>query len=126
MQQDHPATPNVMVGSAAVERTKDANKAAQYARLRKALEAAYDQAATGKGAERHADNHPFHEQPMQLAARLHGVGFITGQVSKKLSEAQGMMDRGEHDAAIREITGAIVYACGAFIYAEDKKHADES
>lgn len=89
---------------------------AAYDTLRHALESAYQQAAHGKGAERHANALPFHEQPMQKTADLHGLGFITGQVTKKLQEAQGMLTRGQTDAALREIHGAIVYAAGAAVY----------
>lgn len=91
-----------------------------YERLTDVLEAAYDQAARGKGAERHADNLPFHEQPMQSIADEHGIGFITGQARKKTEEALGMLNRGDGSAAIKEILGAINYLAGAVIYIEDR------
>lgn len=89
-----------------------------YESLANVLERAFDQAATGKGAERHADNKPFHQQPMQQIGDRRGVGFILGQADKKSEEAQGMANRGQVDAAVRELLGAIVYLAGAVIWLE--------
>ena len=89
-----------------------------YERLADVLERAFDQAATGKGAERHADDNPFHQQPMQTIGDRRGVGFILGQADKKSEEAQGMANRGQIDAAVRELLGAIVYLAGAVIWLE--------
>jgi len=94
-----------------------------YACLRDVLRAAYDQAAAGKGAERHANGLPFEDQPMQHLIAAHGVGFAAGQASKKLVEAQGMLDRGDVPAAVREILGAIVYAAGVAVYIEHNKRS---
>lgn len=60
-----------------------------YERLADVLQRAYDQAALGKGKERHANGKAFHKQPMQDLIRLHGVGFATGQASKKAGERVG-------------------------------------
>lgn len=92
-----------------------------YERLESVLNAAYAQAAHGKGKERHANDLPFHEQPMQQIARRRGIGFILGQADKKSEEAQGMLERGQYDAWEREILGAIVYLAGALIFAQDSK-----
>lgn len=93
-----------------------------YSSLAAVLSAAFDQAARGKGKERHAANDiPFEEQPMQLIADKRGIGFILGQADKKSEEAQGMLDRGELDAAKREILGAIVYLAGSIIHID--RHA---
>ena len=81
-----------------------------YAALRAILEDAYAQAASGKGAERHANGRPWTEQPINTITEAVGVGFPAGQAVKKLTEAMGMLRRGEADAARREILGAIVYA----------------
>lgn len=89
-----------------------------YERLADVLERAFDQAATGKGSERHADDKPFHQQPMQAIGDRRGVGFILGQADKKSEEAQGMANRGQVDAAVRELLGAIVYLSGAVIWLE--------
>lgn len=95
-----------------------------YARLESVLQAAHKQASEGKGKERHANELPFDKQPMQVIAARHGIGFMTGQAAKKLEEAVGMLDRGERDAAIKELLGAVVYAAGAVIYVEDRKQAE--
>ena len=92
-----------------------------YESLRSVLLRAYDQAARTKGAERHANNLPFHEQPMQTIAAAHGVGFLFGQAAKKAQEAQGMHDRGETAKAIHEMLGAINYLAGAIIFMETGK-----
>ena len=89
-----------------------------YETLAAVLREAYDQAATGKGAERHANDLPFHEQPMQQIARRRGLGFLLGQVDKKTEEAQGMLERGERAAWRREILGAINYLAGALIFVD--------
>lgn len=86
-----------------------------YAPLAAVLDAALMQAARGKGAERHANGAIFTEQPMQLIARMVGLGFPLGQVLKKAAEAHGMVQRGDRDAARRELLGVIVYAAGAVL-----------
>lgn len=95
-----------------------------YETLAAVLQEAYDQAATGKGAERHANDLPFHEQPMQQIARRRGLGFLLGQVDKKTEEAQGMLERGERAAWRREILGAINYLAGALIYTDGLSESD--
>lgn len=87
-----------------------------YESLAEVLQAAYDQAATGKGKERHANDLPFDKQPMQQIARRRGVGFLLGQADKKTEEAQGMLERGDRDAWRREILGAINYLAGALVF----------
>jgi len=47
------------------------------------------------------------------AVRDTGIGFPTGQAIKKITEAVGMLGRGEGDAAARELLGAIVYTAAA-------------
>ena len=84
-----------------------------YEQLAAVLQDAYDQAAKGKGAARHATGKPFHEQPMQDLIRLYGPGFALGQAGKKMQESQRM----DRDAAERELLGAIVYIAGAIIAA---------
>ena len=92
-----------------------------YETLAAVLQAAYDQAATGKGKERHANDLPFHEQPMQQIARRRGIGFVLGQADKKSEEAQGMLERGDVVAFRREILGAINYLAGAIVFAESER-----
>ena len=93
-----------------------------YASLGLVLTRAYTQAATGKGAERHGQGQPLERQPMQDLIRLHGVGFATGQASKKSQEAL-RLPRGR---AVAELLGAINYLAGAIIAIEagDTHHKD--
>lgn len=92
-----------------------------YESLRTVLEAAYHQAARGKGAQRHAQAMPFHEQPMQKLIELYGQGFALGQAGKKMQEAQRL----KPDAAERELIGAIVYIAGAIIHARMSNQTPE-
>lgn len=85
-----------------------------YESLADVLQRAFDQAANGKGKERHANDKPFDQQPMQRLCEAYGVGFALGQASKKAEESQGMTQ----GAAVRELLGAIVYLAGAVIYLE--------
>lgn len=80
-----------------------------YQALRDVLDEAYEQAANGKGKDRHADGKAWLNQPIFEIGRMVGVGFNTGQAIKKLQESSRM----EPDAAIRELLGAIVYAASA-------------
>ena len=92
-----------------------------YEQLAAVLQRAYDQAARGKGKERHANGKAFHVQPMQDLIRLHGVGFATGQASKKASEALGLPTV---ERQVAEILGAIVYLSGAVIAIEREAAGD--
>lgn len=98
--------------------------------LYRVLMEAHDQAAFGKGAERHGHGLPYNAQPMQ------GISFLLGssegllwQVIKKTQEAQTKlaMARGCPDKEVkqialqfarRELLGAINYLAGALIYEE--------
>ena len=94
---------------------KEAEKRANnYASLSNVLRRAYDQASSGKGQERHGQDLPFAKQPMQLIQDLCGEGFALGQAMKKMQESQRL----PHDAAIRELLGAINYIAGAIIHKE--------
>lgn len=88
-----------------------------YSSLNLVLERAYDQAAYGKGRDRHAQGQPFEEQPMQLLCQLYGPGFALGQAAKKMQEAQRL----ELEPAVKELLGAINYIAGAIIHLEGKK-----
>ena len=90
-----------------------------YELLANVLHRAYDQAARGKGTERHANGKAFHEQPMQDLIQLYGVGFALGQAAKKAQESQRM----DKDAAVRELLGSIVYVAGAIIAMEASAEA---
>ena len=85
-----------------------------YELLAYVLERAYNQAALGKGKERHANGEPFDEQVMQDGARRFGVGALLFQAFKKSEESQRLpLDRG-----VNELLGAIVYLAGAVIRRE--------
>lgn len=85
-----------------------------YEQLAAVLSRAYEQAALGKGAERHADNMPFHEQPMQTGSDLLGSDAgLAFQAIKKIREG-GQFD--EFDRFEREMLGAIVYISGMVIW----------
>lgn len=99
----------------------DTVKTNGYENLKRVLDLAYEQSAGGKGTERHAGGRRFNDQPIFKIADLVGVGFQTGQAIKKIQEAVGMMERGQHDAAQREFLGAIVYTAAAFLTSEKLK-----
>ena len=97
--------------------TNDMNIAG-YETLADVLQRAYNQAAVGKGVERHsAAGEPFHEQVMQIGAAKFGVGSLLFQAFKKSEESQRL----PHDRAINELLGAINYLAGAVIALEIKK-----
>lgn len=87
----------------------------RYLTLRNVLERAYSQASTGKGAERHAQDLPFDEQPMQTISQL--VGTHQGLLYQAIKKTQEST-RLPTDRAIAELLGAINYLAGAVIYLE--------
>ena len=98
-----------------------------YSKLRAVLDAAFEQSSAGKGKERHANGRPFDRQPILEISRMVGTGYATGQVMKKCQEAHAMAARGEHDRAIAEMLGAIVYsAAAAVLMAEAKAEATQA
>jgi hypothetical protein len=88
---------------------------ADYQKLKTVLDAAYRQSAEGKGKERHANERDFDRQPILEIGRMVGPGYHTGQAMKKCQEAIGMVSRGEHDKAVQELLGTIVYAAAAVV-----------
>ena len=84
-----------------------------YEQLESILNEALEQAAAGKGKERHANERAFEDQPMQLISKLlddnHGLAF---QAIKKVQESLRLPD----DHAIRELLGAINYIAGMIIF----------
>ncbi len=89
-----------------------------YEKLAAVLQCALDQAQGGKGAERHAQGQPFHEQPMQRISQL--IGSRDGmafQAIKKIQESQRFE---EPERVINELLGAINYVAGMIIYLEDE------
>ena len=83
-----------------------------YEALADVLQRAYDQAASGKGHERHANALPFDMQPMATINREQGSidGYLF-QARKKSIEARGLPD----GRAQAELLGAINYLAGAVI-----------
>ena len=94
-----------------------------YASLADVLARAYDQAARGKGKERHAQDLPFDQQPMQTISQL--VGSADGlryQAIKKIQEAPRLAP----EAGVRELLGAIVYLAGAIIHQEQRQAQEQT
>lgn len=89
-----------------------------YKTLTDILVQAYNQAAYGKGKERHGNGNSFETQPIAEIGRMVGVGFNTGQAIKKLQESSRM----EPDAACRELLGAIVYTASAIMLIREKEN----
>jgi hypothetical protein len=94
-----------------------------YASLSAVLQLAYEHASAGKGQERHANDLAFEDQPMQQITRAVGVGFPLGQAMKKIQESAGMLGRGQDDAAIAELLGAINYCAGAIVHIKSRDSA---
>ena len=91
-----------------------------YAPLWRVLDAAYDQAANGKGKERHANDKPFTDQPIMEIARMTGIDAHSYQIMKKAQEASSMFKRGDFEAAKAEFRGVIIYAAAAILLAEEQ------
>ena len=85
-----------------------------YRSLAGILVEAYTQAQSGKGKERHANDLPFADQPMQAISHLldsdKGMAY---QACKKIVEATNMQSL---PAFEREILGAINYLAGMIIF----------
>lgn len=88
-----------------------------YASLHRVLARAYNQAATGKGAERHvrSDKQRFDDQPICTLQRIYGTGYAFGQASKKAEESTRL----PRDRAVAELLGAINYLAAAVIVLEE-------
>ena len=92
-----------------------------YEELDRVLFEAFGQAAHGKGKRRHANELPFPDQPIMKISSMVGLGGLAYQIIKKAQEAVSMNARGEHDAAIAEYRGAIIYAAAAILLIEGKR-----
>jgi hypothetical protein len=94
-----------------------------YDELAIILRDAFEQASRGKGAERHANDLPFDQQPMQSISSLFysdkGMAF---QVVKKLREG---LDMPEFDRLERELLGSIVYTAGIILW-HKRRHTAEN
>ena len=83
----------------------------QYASLMEELLSAYQQAAEGKGKERHGFPGPFEDQPSVRDCIVMGPVGPLFQARKKILESLRMDDK----AALRELYGAINYVAMACI-----------
>ncbi len=84
----------------------------EYQSLHEVLESAYNQAAFGKGRERHAsDAADTFEDQITCWMQRRGFDFCRGQAVKKIDESLRL----EREAAIRELLGAINYIAAAII-----------
>lgn len=101
-------------------RPEESKLADEYQVLRDVLDRAYQQAATGKGAERHANGQSFEQQPMQTLSNLldSNTGLLF-QAMKKIQESSRMP---HYRVRERELLGAINYIAGAIIW--DANHAE--
>lgn len=87
-----------------------------YEDLARILMLAYNQAARGKGVERHGvKGEIWSEQPIIRHQRAYGVGFTLGQAAKKAEEAMSLPS----DRARFELLGSIVYLAAAIKYLEE-------
>lgn len=87
----------------------------QYGSLRKILDRAYEQAAMGKGSDRHATGQPFEAQPMQTISDL--IGGNQGCLFQAIKKCQESTRLPKEQAA-KELLGAINYIAGAVIKLE--------
>lgn len=91
-----------------------------YEDLDRILRLAYEQAATGKGKDRHGvKGERWSRQPIIRHQLAFGPGFALGQAAKKMEEAQYL----EPEAAKFELLGAIVYIAAAYRFFEVRDDA---
>lgn len=79
----------------------------------------------GKGERHGGASVPFLEQQWVAAAKIHGIGFLTGQSQKKLVEAMMSKNMITDPAAFeRELLGAIAYLGMAVIHFRASKQEE--
>lgn len=88
-----------------------------YEKLAEVLHQAYEQAAVGKGDERHSTGQPFHEQPMQTISKLVGSG--DGMAFQAIKKIQESIRLNSDRAQIHELLGAINYIAGIVIFLQE-------
>ena len=94
-----------------------------YLPLLRTFLGALEQAAYGKGRERHANDLPFTEQPILTMARmLDSDAGLAQQVIKKTIEARSLPTK---QARINELRGTLVYAAAMILFEEMYGHADD-
>lgn len=88
-----------------------------YSSLKRVLDMAYEQASSGKGKERHANNDTFESQPICQIPRYQGsIDFVTGQAIKKCLEVTKLPTV---EAKVRELLGAINYIAAGIIVLQE-------
>ena len=85
-----------------------------YEQLAQVFAAAHDQAAYGKGKERHANGLPFHEQRMQGISDL--VGSPDGMVYQLVKKTTEGLQFDSPDKREHELLGALNYLAGIVIW----------
>lgn len=94
-----------------------------YMPLLRTFLGALEQAAYGKGRERHANDLPFTEQPILTMARmLDSDAGLAQQVIKKTIEARSLPTK---QARINELRGTLVYAAAMILFEEMYGRADD-
>lgn len=89
----------------------------QYGMLYAVLMEAFEQASSGKGKERHANDLPFTEQKIfSINRQLDSVDGILYQVVKKTIESKKLPP----DRACAELMGAIVYAAAGILFIRER------
>lgn len=99
-------------------------KNGKYILLRAVLDAAYDQAAHGKGADRHnPDGENFEQQAIcEMDRRLPGGARY--QAVKKIYESRVLELQGKNYEAVAELLGAINYLAATAITIMQSKNID--
>ncbi len=93
-----------------------------YQSLASVLADAVEQAASGKGKERHAKaGEPFEQQKICEITRRVGVGFPLGQAIKKAVEAPRLGDRAQS-----ELLGAINYLAAAVLIMREERRSGQA
>lgn len=94
-----------------------------YLPLLRTFLGALEQAAYGKGRERHANDLPFTEQPILTTARmLDSDAGLAQQVIKKTIEARSLPSK---TARINELRGTLVYAAAMILFEEMYGRSDD-
>ena len=117
MEADESGFPSVMF------RFKNKKDRDDYLPLLRTFLGALEQAAYGKGRERHANDLPFTEQPILTMARmLDSDAGLAQQVIKKTIEARSLPSK---TARINELRGTLVYAAAMILFEEMYGRADD-
>lgn len=117
MEADESGFPSVMF------RFKNKKDRDDYLPLLRTFLGALEQAAYGKGRERHANDLPFTEQPILTMARmLDSDAGLAQQVIKKTIEARSLPTK---QARINELRGTLVYAAAMILFEEMHGRQDD-